>query len=182
MPHEDLRRQSAAFAALQTAIQKRHECRFHYKGKARHVQPYRLIHKIGIWYLAGEENGRLKNFSIALIDRLQVDEASRFTPNPAHADYIDAKDDIWFTAETTEVLLRVAPEVAHYFNRRPLLPRQQQHADSDGSLLVSTHINHINQLLPVVRYWLPHVRIIKPQEWHEQLLAELRQALAQWEE
>ena len=85
-----------------------------------------------------------------------------------------------FTEDTTEVLLRVAPEAAHYFLRRPLLPQQQQRQDSDDSLLVTTHINHIDQLLPVVRYWLPHVRIVQPVAWQEELHASLQAALAQW--
>ena len=180
-PHEDLRAQNPQFAQLQAAIDQHHECRFVYKDKPRHAQPYRLIHKNGVWYLAAEEAGRLKNFSVALIEALQVDEASRFTPKRSHTDYINTKDDVWFTESTTEVLLRVAPEVAHYFERRPLLPRQQQRADSDGSLLVTTHINHIDQLLPVVRYWLPNVRIVEPVEWHEALVDGLRKALAKWE-
>lgn len=180
-PHEDLRAQGPLFTQLQNAIEQHCECRFTYKAKPRRAQPYRLIHKSGVWYLAAEESGRLKNFSVALIEDLQVDEASRFVPKRAHKDYIDDKDDVWFTEGTTEVLLRVAPEVAHYFTRRALLPRQQQREDSNGSLLVTTHINHINQLLPVVRYWLPHVRIVKPQQWHEDLAQGLKQVLLQWD-
>lgn len=153
----------------------------HLQGKRRHAQPYRLIHKNGVWYLAAVEGGQLKNFSVALITALTVDESSRFASNPTHQDYINAKDDVWFTARTTEALLRVAPEAAHYFTRRPLLPQQQQRLDTDGSLLLTTHVNHPQQLLPVVRYWLPHVRIVKPVEWHEAVVVELRQALAQWE-
>jgi hypothetical protein len=34
----------------------------------------------------------------------------------------------------------------------------------------------------VVRYWLPNVRIVKPVEWHEELVAGLRQALVVWGE
>ena len=179
-PQENLGAHGPLFAQLQAAIAQHQECRFTYKAKPRHAQPYRLTHKNGVWYLAAEEAGRLKNFSVALIEDLQVDEASRFTPKRTHQDYINAKDDVWFTDSTTEVLLRVAPEVAHYFTRRALLPRQQQRADSDGSLLVTAHINHINQLLPVVRYWLPNVRIVKPVEWHEILVEQLHQALAHW--
>ena len=185
-PQEDLRAQDPHapqfFALLQNAIEQRHACQFTYKDKPRHAQPYRLIHKNGVWYLAAVEGKKLKNFSVALILALQVDEASHFTADPAHQDYINAKDDVWFTEGTTEVLLRVAPEVAHYFTRRALLPQQQHRVDADGSLLVTTHINHPNQLLPVVRYWLPNVRIVKPVEWHETLVAELRQALVQWGE
>ncbi|WP_284128963.1 WYL domain-containing protein, partial [Klebsiella pneumoniae] len=88
----------------------------------------------------------LKNFSVALIEQLQVDSSAPFTPKRTHLDYIATKDDVWFTEQTTEVLLRVAPEIAHYFARRQLLPQQQHRQDSDGSLLVTTQINHINQL------------------------------------
>ena len=80
MPHEDLRLQGPVFALLQGAIECHHECRFGYKGKPRHTQPYRLIYKNGVWYLAAEEAGQLKNFSVALIEGLQVDETSRFNP------------------------------------------------------------------------------------------------------
>jgi predicted DNA-binding transcriptional regulator YafY len=181
-PQEDLGAQGPQFTLLQAAIRQRHECRFTYKSKPRHAQPYRLIHKNGVWYLAAEEGGQLKNFSVALIEALQVDGAHRFAPKPAYQTYIDDKDDVWFTESTTEVLLRVAPEAAHYFARRQLLPRQQQRADADGSLLVTTQINHINQLLPVVRYWLPSVRIVRPVEWHAELVEGLRQTLAKWDE
>lgn len=173
-PHEDLRERGPQFARLQSAIEQRHECQFIYKGKPRHAQPYQLIHKSGVWYLAAEEAEQLKNFSVALIEGLQVDEARRFEPKPAHQRYIEGKDDIWFTEASTEVLLRVAPAVEHYFTRRALLPQQQQRLDNDGSLLVTTQINHINQLLPVVRYWLPHVRIISPTNWQQDLEAQLR--------
>ena len=178
--HEDLAPHTQEFSQLQTAIGQKHPCRFDYKSKARNVLPYKLIHKNGVWYLAAEEGGKLKNFSIALIEGLHVDETSHFVPKRTHKEYIDAKDDVWFTENTTEVLLRVAPEVAHYFIRRPLLPQQMQRADADGSLLVTTHINHIHQLLPVVRYWLPHVRIVQPAAWQEELQAGLRRTLAQW--
>ena len=181
MPHEDLHTQGPHFALLQAAIEQRHECRFTYKGKPRQAHPYRLIHKNGVWYLAAEEEGRLKNFSVALIEAPQVDEASHFAPKRMHQDYINDKDDVWFTEGTTEVLLRVMPEAAHYFARRPLLPRQRHQEDADGSLLVTTYISHINQLLPMVRYWLPHVRIVQPVEWHEALVDSLRQTLTQWE-
>lgn len=181
VPQEDLdSRTRSTFTALEAAIAQHHPCHFTYKGKPRQAQPYRLIHKNGVWYLAAEEAERLKNFSIALIEQLAVDSSAQFTSKRSHLDYIAAKDDVWFTEKTTEVLLRVAPEVAHYFARRPLLPQQQQRQDSDGSLLVTTHINHINQLLPIVRYWLPHVRILEPREWEEELVRGLRQVLTQW--
>ena len=124
-------------------------------------------------------SGIWKNFSVALIKDLQVDEVRRFRPKPTYQLYIDDKDDIWFTEASIEVLLRVAPAIAHYFTRRALLPQQQQRLDNDGSLLVTAQVNHINQLLPVVRYWLPHVRIISPKNWQQDLEVQLRDYLNQ---
>ena len=180
MPCEDLQGQGPQFALLQRAIERYHECRFTYKAKPRHVQPYRLIHNNGVWYLAAAEGRQLKSFSVARIQSLQSDEASHFTPDRRHHDYINRKEDMWFATDTKEVLLRVDSEVAHYFVRRAILPRQQHRQDADGSLLVTAHVSHLNQLLPVVRYWLPHVRIVQPLAWHKALVHGLEQALAKW--
>lgn len=178
---EDLRPQMRLFSQLQAAVKARHECRFVYIDKPRHVQPYKLLHKNGIWYLAAAEadTNILKNFAVGRIDDLEVDATSRFTPDSAHLDYIDNQQDIWFTTQSTEVQLRVAAQAAHYFARRALLPHQQHrpHPDGDGSLLVTARIHHPQQLLPLVRYWLPHVRILQPQSLHDELMANLWDAI-----
>ncbi|OIO70742.1 MAG: hypothetical protein AUJ57_08055 [Zetaproteobacteria bacterium CG1_02_53_45] len=43
----------------------------------------------------------------------------------------------------------------------------------DGSLIISTKVGHINQVLPIVRYWIPHVRIISPHDLQHNLNTEL---------
>jgi predicted DNA-binding transcriptional regulator YafY len=177
---EDLGPATHHFARLEAAIDHCFECRFEYKGKARRVQPYRLIHKHGIWYLAATESERLKNFSVALVTGLEVDDSCSFSPQPKHHHYIDGKEDVWFAPDTVEVVLRVAPAAAHYFARRALLPKQRHCVHADGALTVNSQISHPQQLLPVVRYWLPHVRIVQPTQWHEQLVSELKLALEFW--
>lgn len=182
-PQEVLSQYDQRFEQLQNAIEQCCECQFNYKGKARQVQPYCLIHRDGVWYLAAVDELRLKNFSVGRIEQLQIQPELRFAPQQKHLEYIRNKEDIWFTPDTTEVLLRVAAPAAHYFARRELLPGQQHRIDhSDQSLLVNARISHPNQLLPVVRYWLPHVRILRPQEWHDQLVQSLHEALLQWGE
>ena len=178
-PHEDLSEHTPVFGQLQEAIQQCQLCHFVYKDKPRIVQPYRLLHKNGVWYLAAAEAEVLKIFSISQLQDLRIG-TERFTHNPAQLERIKEADDIWFTTQTTEVLLRVSPEVAHYFERRQLLPQQTQHRDADESLVVRTHINHPTQLLPVVRFWMPHVRILSPHHLHEDLVRSLRDTWEQW--
>ena len=179
-PCEDLNG-SDAFTRLQHAVENRNPCSFVYKNKQRAVHPHRLIHQSGVWYLAAEEQAQLKNFSVALIQDLRLESHLHFTPDPRHHSYIEQKNDVWFTPNATEVMLRVDAEMAHYFTRKQQFPHQVHRFDADGSLLVNTRINHINQLLPVVRYWLPNVRIVQPVSWHETLVEGLRTALQAWE-
>ena len=44
----------------------------------------------------------------------------------------------------------------------------------DGGLIVSTKVAHINQILPTVRQWIPHIRIISPDGLQATLEKELR--------
>ena len=202
VPEEDLRSQSQTFNLLLNAVQQQRPCQFIYKGKPRQAHPYRLIHKNGIWYLAAAELNaqtdtqtdtqtdkktdaktgaqQLKNFSVARIEALRVDEHAHFAPQPEHIAYLERQPDIWFTQQPEKAVLRVAAAVAHYFTRRDLLPGQITRADADGSLLVTATIHHPQQLLPIVRYWMPHVRILEPQKWDEQLILSVQETLRQW--
>ena len=71
-------------------------------------------------------------------------------------------------------------EVAHYFTRHDLLPNQRTRADADGSLLIDTTIHHPQQLLSIVRYWMPHMRILKPAQWQQMLIESVQQTLELW--
>lgn len=64
-------------------------------------------------------------------------------------------------------------EVASYFKRRRLIANQAIEKElEDGGLIVSAKVGHLNQILPIVRYWIPHIRIISPETLMEGELAE----------
>jgi hypothetical protein len=74
-------------------------------------------------------------------------------------------------------VLKVDKEVAAYFKRRKLIANQVIEKElEDGSLLLSTKVGHLNQVLPIVRYWIPHLRIISP----ETLQADMERELADY--
>jgi hypothetical protein len=77
-----------------------------------------------------------------------------------------AEDDgIWLSDAKQEVVLKVRAEVAGYFKRRKLIANQVIEKElEDGGLIISAKIGHPNQILPIVRYWIPHIRIISPEE------------------
>ncbi len=161
------------FRELGRAIEHKRRCQLSYTGKKRHIEPYRLVHNKGIWYLAATENGRLKSFAFARIDALQLLDES-FVPDTTIHAQIETDDDIWFGESCLEVTVQVAASNAYYFLRRNVLPRQQLIKQlADGRLLLRCQVNHPNQLLPIIRYWIPHARILEPVWLQQQLHDEL---------
>jgi hypothetical protein len=43
-----------------------------------------------------------------------------------------------------------------------------------GGLIVSARVGHVNQVLPIVRYWIPHIHIISPEGLQEEMEKELK--------
>jgi len=160
--YEKLKPHDAQFQQLDNAIRDSKRCTLTYADKRRALEPYRLVNNKGIWYLAAMDEGRLKSFSLSRISQLVVGGDS-FEPRADIQRRIEEEDDVWFSEEKTEILLSVAPQVAYYFQRRKLLPLQVIDKElENGGLIVSSRISDENQILPLVRYWIPHVRILEP--------------------
>jgi predicted DNA-binding transcriptional regulator YafY len=126
------------------------------------VEPYRLINNKGIWYLAAKDRDKLKSFAISRIEALQISKQHyKFDPNVGAE--LDEEDSIWLGQKTT-VILKVTGNAKQYFKRRQLVPKQRLLSEAEDCLMVSTQIAHENQLLPIVRYWIPDVEIIEPND------------------
>ena len=138
------------------------------------VEPHKLVNQKGIWYLAAKDGERLKTFAFKGIESLLVLDES-FDPDPRVEKTLSDQETIWFSESKVEVVLQVSPEVASYFRRRALIANQVIVKDlQDGGLILSTSVGHVNQILPIVRYWIPHIRIISPKEMRTDLQEGLR--------
>lgn len=177
--YEDLHGQSELFAELERAIVGHHHVQFTYnkavgQSKLRQqVEPYKLVNHKGIWYLAAWDGDRLKSFSVAKVEGLRI-EQTNFLPRP-HVDIdLANSDSIWLGTNRERVLLRISGQVASYFKRRKLIADQLIEEELDGGdILVSTTVAHANEVLPILRYWIPHIRVLEPLEFQQQLEAGL---------
>lgn len=175
--HENAEPHDQQFRQLNKAIRQQLQCRLIYADKPRSLCPYRLINNKGIWYLAATEKSQLKAFTLGRISAVHITELP-FTPQQAVQRQIEEDDDIWFSKTKTSVQLSVAPAIAYYFLRRPVVPGQQiVQTLASGELRVSSTISHANQILPTIRYWIPHVRVLEPAWLAEQLTRELEHYL-----
>ena len=175
--YEDLSGKNHEFKQLEQAILQHRYLQFSYKDKEYRVKPYKLVNHKAIWYLAAVADEQLKAYAFSQLRRVVV-ECDTFKPDPAINATIANEDSIWFAESKREVVIKVDSTVAHYFQRRALLPNQ--HIDKtleDGSLIVSSRIAHDLQILPLIRYWLPNVEVISPSDLRLSLLQGLREYL-----
>jgi predicted DNA-binding transcriptional regulator YafY len=185
--YEDHSGREAIFAQLGQAITAKHAVSFAYTKAQLDGQtaaaktyepahPYKLVNHGGIWYLAAEHEGKLKAFVLGKIERL-LSTTNHFEPRAELLEMLQNEDSIWLNTSKSEVVIKVAKEAAMYFERRKLIGGQviEKHLE-DGGLIVSGQVAHPNQILPIVRYWIPHVRIISP----EGLQGEMEQGLREY--
>ena len=127
------------------------------------IAPYRLINNKGIWYLAALDGDKLKSFSLTKLTRLAVSSNHYVWDSNLDANIL-AEDGVWLSQDKLEIVLKVGKDVAHYFRRRKLIANQVLEKElEDGGLILSARVGHPNQVIPIVRYWIPHLRIISPE-------------------
>jgi predicted DNA-binding transcriptional regulator YafY len=179
--YENLAGKEAAFRQLEQAIIARCHVTFDYakdEGTKHYtsVAPYKLMNHKGIWYLAARDGGKVKTFSFTKIEHLRL-LGTHFAADPDIDKTLAEEDGIWLGEDKKEIVLKIASEVAGYFKRRRLIANQVIEKElEDGGLIVSAKVGHLNQVLPIVRYWIPHIRIISP----EYLQAEIEKGLAEY--
>ena len=165
--YEDLAGKEQLFKKLENAIIETQYISFHYRKEQEikeysEVEPYKLLNHKGIWYLAAKDDGKLKTYSFSKLQNLHL-ASTTFAPDPAIHETLIQEDGIWFGTEKQEIVMTIAADVAPYFKRRKLIANQVIEKElADGSLIVSARVGHANQVLPIVRYWIPHIRIISP--------------------
>ena len=180
--YENLAGKEQAFRVLEKAIVARQTVAFDYlkaEGSKSYasVSPYKLLNLKGIWYLAALDGDKLKTFCFAKIENLKLLDVTFAWSKEIHSK-LATEDGIWFTESQNEVVLKVSADVAGYFKRRKLIANQVIEKElTDGGLLISAKVGHPNQVLPIIRYWIPHIRIISPDSWQQDLEQGIREYL-----
>lgn len=137
------------------------------------ISPYKLVNNKGVWYLAACDGEKLKTFAFTKIERLRLLDAT-FDVDKEIERKLTEDDGVWISDEKTEIVLKIAGAVAGYFKRRQLIANQVIEKELEGGgLIISAKVGHINQVLPIVRYWIPHIRIISPEGMQAKLESEL---------
>lgn len=180
---EDIGEKIRELSLLQQAIHQRKCIRCYYEKEEfyrneKELEPLKVVNYEGFWYLVAIDakddivkRYYLKNiFQVSLLN-------THYTYDKALDTLIENSVSVWFNAdeEPYEVKLHVSKEIAKYFKRKPLSKTQKILSESpDGDLILSVEITADMEILPVVKYWLPHIRVLTPKRIQTAIKKELK--------
>lgn len=159
---------------LRIAIENKNQCKILYNGKNRTINPYSLVCHNTIWYLKATEDSKLKSFSLNKIEWLDISN-NTFSHNSNVTSILNENDTPWVSPEQFDIKLSVSSLISDYFKRRELLPNQVITEEYDDNLIITCSAVSEKQILPLIQYWIPNIKILEP-EWlklqYEKNLAE----------
>jgi len=162
--YENISNKRESFELISAAIIKNSPISYVYNNKNRDVNPYKLINNEGIWYLLAAEKGNLKTYTFSKIQKLKWEDSTKiFTPKEEFLEQVEQNNLNWFTSdELIEVTLQISNVVKEYFIRKNILPNQKIIEENEEYFIVSTKVSYDDEILKVVKYWLPYIKIISP--------------------
>lgn len=184
--YEDISARTNEFKAINQAITNCQYIEFDYYkisgsgsgSKHHHLEPYHLLNKNGIWYVVGCRHGQTRTFCFTQIANLQI-STKTFACSEDIKEKILGTDSLFFGNQISEIVLQIDAKVAGYFERRDLLPNQELVRKLDnGDLLLICKDVHPREVVPIVQYWIPHIRVISPSEVQAQMKEVLKNYLA----
>ncbi|WP_139296341.1 helix-turn-helix transcriptional regulator, partial [Moritella viscosa] len=175
---EDVSSFTDLFDVLASAISSQQQISFTYKDKLlEQAHPYRLVNDRGIWYLAAVCQNHLHSFRIAYISQLQL-SGDKYKPQANIQNEIIRQGMQWIDIDKLDVLIQVDSHVASRFLDGGLLPNIQVLKEmDDGSLLISSQITRLHDVIPILKAWMPHVEVLSPVSLKHELIRDLYASL-----
>lgn len=149
------------FEKLSRAIAKHQLVEFIYKNIEKIVEPYKLINSNGVWYLCANDNEKLKTYSFTKMENLKI-KNDKFNLNIELLNQIEKDEINWFSNESKEVHLKIDNNAKEYFLRKKILANMKIIEETSEYFIVSTKIAFDDEIINLVKYWIPYIEIISP--------------------
>jgi predicted DNA-binding transcriptional regulator YafY len=183
LPEEaiDLGKIAVVRQALERHIKQKEVISFTYskKGKRYTVEPYKILYHDGFWYLVGLHEKIAKKFVLDFIEGIRA-AGPTYTeiPEEIRKTLQDAKT-IWFhQKEPDRVMVEFDKEVAHFFERKPIFPKQEIVERKDnGNLVVSFEMHNEMDFREQVARWMPHFRVLSPESYRLYICSLMKEVL-----
>lgn len=156
------------FEKLSRAIINHQVVAFVYKEKEKVVEPYKLINSNGVWYLCANDNEKLKTYSLTKMENLKI-KNDKFNLNIEFLNQIEKDEINWFSNESKEVHLKIDNNAKEYFLRKKVLSSMKIVEETSEYFIISTKIAFDDEIINLVKYWIPYIEIISPNDLAKKL-------------
>lgn len=136
------------------------------------LQPLKIANYEGFWYLIALRDNTLKKYYLKNISNSKLTDIT-CSSDPKLEASLENSVSIWFQKdiEPFEIKIYASKEAAKYFTRRPLPTQSIESLAQDGSMEFVINITHEMEILPIIKYWIPYLRIIEP-AWIQEIIDE----------
>ncbi|NOR54811.1 MAG: WYL domain-containing protein [Sulfurovum sp.] len=156
------------------------KCDYDFEGyrKELDLKPLKIANYEGFWYLIAldSRNDILKKYYLKSIKNIQLSDET-FESTTKLDRLLENSISIWFSQSTEpyKVVLNISKEVAKYFKRKPISKSQiTESVYEDGSMDVSIEITNDMEIIPFVKYWIPHVKVLEPESIRNAIVEDLK--------
>ena len=172
---EDISDRFADIQVLETAIKEKREVKCSYDDEKHDIysttiQPLKIVNFEGFWYLIALRDDVLKKYYLKNIANPKITDVTFETDGELNT-LLDESISVWFQrdVEPFEVKLFADKSAAKFFKRRPLPTQAVESMNTDGTMEFTVTITHEMEILPIVKYWIPHIYVIEP-EWVKEIV------------
>ena len=149
----------------------------------KHVKPIKIIFAEGNWYLAtitkDTKNNGFKFLRINFITDFKV-HSNTFQRDLEAEEFIKNFQSLFqnYKEPKYEVKLLVDKEVARYFKVKKHLKSQKLIEITDNKdLILSFEINNSMEIAPLIKKWIPHIKVISPKSLDEFIKNDIKKFL-----
>ena len=136
------------------------------------LKPLKIVNYEGFWYLVAldSRNDILKKYYLKNIFDIKITD-ELFKIDSALDKVLENSLSVWFQhdKEPFDVKLYANPKIAKYFDRKPLPTQTIISTNEDGGINFNLKITHEMEIIPIIKYWLPHLKVLEPQ-WIRDLI------------
>ncbi len=179
---EDISNKLTELMQIESAITTQNQIQFSYLKDDFYydtvVEPYKIVNFDGFWYLIAKKNGNLRRYYLQQVFDIEILE-DRFKKSKKIESLIQNAINIWFDEDDSfEVELLIDASVAKYFQRKPITKSQRyKDMDEEGNMTITLQVTHKNEIIPIIKYWLPNIKVLRPTELHKEIQEDVKKFL-----
>lgn len=157
---------------LESAIKSKNEITFLYEIKENYkisacFKPLKIANFEGFWYLIAldsNDNNKIKKYYLKGISSIKTTE-NNFEIDRKIDNLLNNAISVWFNEEETpfKVKIFISSEITKFIKRKPISPTQTfESINEDGSATIIIEITNEMEIIPIIKYWLPHMKVLEP--------------------